>query len=242
MALIFDAVTLIIILITVIICISRGFIDSLFRSLGFLTAVFCALIISTALSALLKEAFVEDLSYTFVKNTVCKTQDGRGFDNVLADIVEKNPEICSALEHIGVNANELEQYAMELDGENSEESLNLLVKKIATPMSNLISDVLAFLIAFGVIYLLIRLVSGLLGAVVKLPVLRPVNRTLGAVYGLVLGTVRAGFFIMAMAMVYPMIGAYVPSLPTIEAVSSETVLFSFLANNNILSLIINTFI
>ena len=242
MAIVFDAVTLIIILISVIICIKRGFVESLFKSLGFITAVFCALILTTVLSSFLKAAFVEDLSYTFVRGVVCKTEDGSGFDNVVVDIAQKNPELCSALEHVGVDVAEIERYATELDGENKEEAMELLVKKIATPMSNLISDVTAFLASYTVIYLLIKLLSWLLEAFVKLPVVRNVNHTLGAGYGLVLGSVRAGFFIMIVAAAYPIIGAYFPSIPTMESVASQTVIFKFIANNNILSLIINTFI
>jgi len=242
LAIVFDAITLIIILVSVIICIKRGFVDSIFRSLGFITAVFCALILTNSISLILKEAFVEDLSYTFVKSAVCKTEDGRGFDNVLADIVEKNPELCLALEHIGVDVEEIESFAKELDTENSEEAMELLVKKIATPMCNLLSDVIAFLIAFGVLFLLIKLAAWALGAIVKLPLVKSVNRTVGALYGIVLGSVRAGFFIMIAAAVYPIVGTYFPSLPTFDSVVGKTVVFEFLKDNNILSLIINTFI
>ena len=79
MAIIFDAVTLVIITVTVILCIKHGFVKSFFKSLGFITAVFCALIITSSLSPVLKSAFVEDFSYNFVKNTICKNNDNIKF-------------------------------------------------------------------------------------------------------------------------------------------------------------------
>ncbi|MBO5745427.1 MAG: CvpA family protein, partial [Clostridia bacterium] len=72
MAILFDAAMLAVVLITVILCIKRGFVESLFRSLGFITAVFCALILTSVISPFLKDAFVEDLSFKFVSTTVCK--------------------------------------------------------------------------------------------------------------------------------------------------------------------------
>lgn len=242
MAIVFDAVILIIIVLSVIFCIKRGFVGSLFKSLGFITAVFCALMLTPVFSSFLKGAFVEDFSFMFVRSVVCKTEDNRGFDNVLADIVEKNPEVCSGLEHLGLNVAEIEQYAKSLESTDKEEAMELLVKKIATPMCSLISDVMAFMITFGVIFLIVKLLAWLLDKAVKLPTVKTVDRVLGGVYGVLLGTVRSGIFIMVVAAAYPMIGAYITSIPTFDAVSSETVLFEFFANYNILSLLINTFI
>ena len=53
---------------------------------------------------------------------------------------------------------------------------------------------------------------------------------------------RAGIFIMIVAVIYPMVGARMPELPVFEELVAKTVIFEFVANNNILSLIINTFI
>ena len=242
LAILFDAVMLAVVLITVILCIKRGFVESLFRSLGFITAVFCALILTSVISPFLKDAFVEDLSFKFVSTTVCKTGDGRGFDDIFKDIVDENPEFCKAVEHIGINVSELEEYASEISESEKEEATALLIKKIATPLCDLLSDVLAFLIGFAGAYLLIKLAAYLLDVIVKLPLLRGLNKTFGALYGIVLGWVRAGFVIMITTAAYPIIASYYPEIPFLEDIVARTVIFEFLANNNLLSLIINTFI
>ncbi len=233
---------LVIVIVTAIVCIKRGFVKSFFKSAGFIAAAICALLLMSVVSPYLREAFVEDLSYDFVRNTVCNTADGRGFDDVLGDIVNENPELCGALEHLGVDANELLEYASGISDRREELALDMLVRKIAEPLCNLVSDVLAFLLSFAVIFLLLKLIQILLDTVVKLPVLRSLNKTLGVVYGLVLGCIRSGIFIMIVSVIYPMVGAKYPTLPLFQDLVAETVIFKFIANNNILSLIINTFI
>ena len=244
MAIVFDVAVVAIVIISAIICLKRGFVDSLFKSMGFVAAVACALILTGVVSPIMKKAFVEELSYDFVRSTVCKIDDGsgRGFDDVFDEIINENPELCGALNHLGINAKELGDYAADIAQRREELALDMLVKKIADPLCNLISDVTAFLLSFIVVLIIVKVLQMLLDIVVKLPLVRSLNKTLGVVFGIVLGCVRSGIFIMIVAAVYPIVGAENPSLPLFEKVVEETVIFEFLANNNILSLIINTFI
>ncbi len=238
----FDAVTVVIIIVSVVMCAKYGFVKSLYRSLGFITALFCALLMMGGLSSIMKSAFVEDATYTFVKNTVLRYGGERGFEDVLEDISRGDPELCASLEHLGIDTDALTEYAQSLGSANEEEALDMLVKKISVPLCNLICDVVAFLIAFFAVFLLIKLLSALLGAFTKIPFVNSVNKVSGGIYGVLLGSVRVGMFAMTMSVIYPLIGSELAFLPTLEEVTDKSLLYGFFSEYNLLSLITNTFI
>lgn len=180
-----DVLLLLIVVITIVRCTSRGFVKSVVNLVSVVVAFFAANSFTAPVSAWLKENVFSARITASVTATIrsLAARGGEVFDlsRLFADMPD---EFASVLARYGANTEQLSAAYGSFSQAGADQA-GELAGQIAEPVVAGLSDVCGFLLVFVAVMLACLLLGALLDLIVKLPVLRSANRLLGFLLGLI---------------------------------------------------------
>ncbi len=198
MNIIFDVVMLAILIITVVVHIRKGFIESLLHTFSTVIAAVCAVLLGPRVGELLKiHVFGDRLTekiYEMVEPMCSFVEEKVNVGDVLAE--KLSGDFGGLLSRLGVSIDELIRSFGSIELWTAEDTRRL-AQSIAEPVADSISKVLGcVLVFFGMllVLLILRLVMKLF---VQIPVVKQTNQVLGAVLGIICGLI----YVWAICMV-----------------------------------------
>ena len=196
----FDIIIIGIIVFSVYMGVSRGFIKSVMRLLSFFIASFLAYTFKGDLAQVYNENFFSASFTEKVSNTISPVvqKTGEAFDikKLFADMPEVFKDL---LNRFGANVGELESKFSSSSA--SAETVENMSRTIAEPISRMLSNALAFVTIFVGALIILAILTFILDQIFKLPVLKKANKILGFVFGLIIALVYAFIFSKVAVMI-----------------------------------------
>ncbi len=210
MALFLDIAVVLIIVITFVVVLLRGFIKTI---LDFASVVF-AIVFAKMFSASFSNMFYASFNRFF----------SEGIGNVVSNFLSKN-ELPEFLEQENISEL-LGKYNIELANIINTENINNGFQVIVESIVGLLSYAVAFLLIFVITIIAFKILSLILCKVFKLPVLKTINKTMSLILAVVMCFVYLNLFIAFMQIIIPVVSSVYPE--TINAtVIESTYLFKF---------------
>ena len=203
MSYLLDLLIVVVVIINIAICIKRGFLKALFRSLGLLCAILIAVLLTSSLAGIISDHFMHDKVYGRVDELVSQSDFSDNMDEAIEELESKTEDIRATLESFGVDT---ESIVAQIKNDVRGQNMGLraaIVNRVSDFVSSLLSHILAFIILFAVSYLTISIVYLLLVIFTKLPVLNEANKILGGVLGAVKGFISACVFAVFFGSLLP---------------------------------------
>lgn len=213
MAIALDVAVLLIIVVTFIVVMIRGFVKTV---LDFASVVF-AIIGAKLFAAELSDVFYKPFYNSF----------SEGLREVVKNIIEKG-DLPALLEQHNVSEI-LGRYNAPLADSINSGLIEDTVLNIVQNVVGLLSYAIAFLLIFIVVYIICKLLSLLICAVFKLPVLKTINKTLSFFLALLMIFVYLNLFVAFMQIAVPIIASAYPDVVTLDTLNN-TFLFKFFYN------------
>ena len=221
MSYIIDGVLLVILLISCISGIRKGFIKTLF---GLGAAIFSA-IISFSFKERVAKIFSDKWFYDIVYNKVYSYVEG------IKETVNTTGENVSQTLNNGI----LKYFNIGNVEVVDSESVEKITQSVAKPLSDTISKTVAFIVLFFALFIVITLLLKVIDTLAKLPVLAQLNGLLGFVAGIVKGIIICFVVVAVFKLVYPYI--HVESLANYEEIVNSTVIYKIISTFNPLNII-----
>lgn len=184
---ILDVIAIIIFLVTVFSCRSKGFFKSFFGLIKVVVALIVSYLFMPTVAYFYRTSFVEKLITNTVAqriNTLAqKTADGFNLKKLFVDMPS---EFADILSRYGADGEKLAERFGDIT-DAAQESVNELSGSIASSVVHGISDTLAFATLFVSSLIVLTIVIWLVGLILKLPVLSSIDKGLGFVFGLISG-------------------------------------------------------
>lgn len=234
---IFDLIALLIFLINVISCRTKGFFKSFFGMLKVVIALIVAYVFMPTVAYFYRTSFVDKTITNAVADRinsfVQSTAEGMNFEKLFADMPT---EFADIIERYGADAEKLEERFGDM-AEATGESVNELASSITSSVSHAVSDILAFVTLFVGSLIILSIVIWIVGMIMKLPVLSSLDKGLGFVFGVISGLLLVWIYcnvvilgIEAIGIVKPgLIGDNVIENTYIVKYVSENLMFGFAA-------------
>lgn len=189
----FDILIIGIIVVSVYLGVSRGFIKSVMRLLSFFIASFLAYTFNGELAKFYSDnffsaSFTEKVSET-ITPVVQKTGEAFNIQKLFADMPDAFKDI---LQRFGANIGDLESKFSSSSA--SAKTVEDMSRAIAGPISDMLSKALAFVTIFVGALIILAILTFILDQIFKLPVLKKANKILGFVFGLIIAMVYAFIF------------------------------------------------
>lgn len=216
-----DGILLLILLISCISGVRKGFIKTFF---GLGAAIF-SVIISFSFKGTVAKIFSDRWFYSIVYDKVYTYVDG-----IKETVNTTGESITNAL-----NSGILKYFDIgniEILDTGSVENIS---KSVATPVSGILSETVAFVILFFATFILVTLLLKIIDAVVKLPVLSQLNGLLGFAAGLLKGLIVCFVVSAIFKIIYPYLG--LETLSNYEEIVNSTVIFKIISTFNPLNII-----
>ncbi len=157
--------------------VSRGFIKSIVRSAKFILAILFAYLFGSLLGLFFKDAFIGDMVYTPVRESVASNYEELTSDVRVDEIMEYLPsfavtdEVRQAIEHA-------------TEEESGEALIGTVAHAISDPIASGISNVLGYAAVFLLSIVLLTVVAWLLTAVIdRVAFIGLANHILGGAWG-----------------------------------------------------------
>lgn len=213
-------IDLILILIIVLSCVSgirKGFIHSVMNIITFIASLICGWQFYPILGAYYKEhIFLSRISQE-IQGTISSL-----INNAIDSLFHEIPDILlEVTDRFGIDINNLESYYNSQSTATASELTSNVSKFIANPVATTISDILAFLTIFLAVTIILKIITLILDLIFKLPVLKTINRFCGAILGIFTGLMYAALFAMLLAMLSPVLNAVIPQLYSPSMIESS---------------------
>jgi len=231
-----DIIIAVIIAVSVILGVKRGFVKTAVSAAAFLVAIIVTAIFTSPLSGALKStgmgAGIENATEEFISDIM--------LDNSLSTeelINGENNEFNNFIGVSGADNQELKDWYEENAPESEETAKELLAKKLAEPIVNIIVTLVAVIILYVGTQILMSVTGSILSKVFRLPGLKTCDTLLGGILGAILAFVRVLLFCFIMNVLiknadYLGVGWISDLNP------SGTLLFNFFKNINLFSFFI----
>ena len=191
MAILLDAIVLLVFIITIWIGFRRGFVLTMTQLLGSLLAFFVAFSLSSGVSTFLYDAVVQDVLYEKIEvvwNDTVVDGAAQGVNEQVQAVIAALPNPLKAT----LDAEKIEQSILENDLSASSATIaEQLTDDLFGPVVVTVLRVVCFILLFIVMTFVVRLLEKLLSPILKIPVLRQVDGLFGGVLGLVKGALFA---------------------------------------------------
>ena len=186
---IFDIIAVLIFVLTVVSCRSKGFFKSFFGTLKVVLAIVISYVFMPTVAYFYRTAFVEktitDTVASRINVLAQKTMDGFNLEKLFADMPS---EFADILSRYGANRESLAERFGGL-ASAADSSVNELAVSITGDIVHTVSDILAFATLFIGSMIILSIVIWLLGFITKLPVISSVDKALGLVFGIISGVI-----------------------------------------------------
>ncbi|MGN1047166.1 MAG: CvpA family protein [Eubacteriales bacterium] len=200
MFLILDAIAILIFVIAVIRCRSRGFFRSFFGTLKVAIAIVVAYIFRPAVAYYFRTGFVEKAISNNVADRIHsiaqKTAEGFNLEKLFSDMPAEFTDIMS---RYGADSASLGEQFGAMTGA-AEESVTELAKAITDPIVHTVSDILAYAALFLGSMIILTVVIWLGGLIMELPILSTLDKGLGLLFGIISGALLVWVFCNLVAM------------------------------------------
>ncbi len=216
-----DGILLVILLLSCISGIRKGFIKTLF---GLGAAIF-SLIVSFSFKENLAKIFSEKWFYDVVYNKIYTYVDG------IKETVNSTGESVSQ----ALNSGFLKYFNIGNIEILDSESVENISQSVAKPVSETLSETVAFVILFFATFILVTFLLKIIDAIVKLPVLAQLNGLLGFAAGIVKGLIICFVVSAIFKIIYPYL--QLGSLANYEEIVKSTVIFEIISTFNPLNII-----
>lgn len=221
-----DLILLCIIILTVVLGLSKGFIKSAIQFLGSvlsacLASVFGGMAATWIFNKFFREPFLERIS---------SAVSGLSGEESIVGAFGALPDfILRALQEIGITQENLMARLQTSQGQIAETLVDAV-----SPVFIMLLKVFAVIILFMLFMIIIKAVSGLLGDLFHLQLLGSVDKLLGAVFGLL-------YALMLIWLIFAVAGVFVPMMTsemqqTFQSYVSSTVLLNWLMEYNPLNI------
>ncbi|MBQ8208458.1 MAG: CvpA family protein [Clostridia bacterium] len=236
---ILDVIAVIIFLMTVISCRSKGFFKSFFGLIKVVLALIVAYLFMPTAAYFYRTSFVEKLVSDTVaeriNNLAQKTAEGFNLEKLFGDMPS---EFADILSRYGADGDKLAERFGGLTAA-AEDSINDLATSITSAVVHAISDILAFATLFVGALIVLSIVIWIVGLIMKLPVLSTIDKGLGFLFGIISGLLLiwvyanlVTFAVEAISIVKPgLIGTNVIENTFIIKYISDNFMFGFAAPN-----------
>ncbi len=211
-----DGILLLILLLSCILGIRKGFIKTLF---GLGAAIF-SVIISFKFKETLAKIFSDKWFYDVVYNKIYTYVDG-----IKETVNATGESVYSAL-----NNGFLKYFNVGNIEILDNESVENISQSVTKPISDILSETVAFVILFFATFIVVTILLKIINAIVKLPVLAQLNGLLGFAAGLLKGLVICFVVSTVFGIIYPYLR--LESLANYEEMVNSTVIFKFISTFN----------
>lgn len=186
---IFDVIALVIFLLTVVSCRSKGFFRSFFGMMKVIISIIVAYIFMPTVAYFFRTSFVEKMISGTVAdriNTLAQsTATGFDLEKLFSDMPT---EFTDILKRYGADVDSLaERFGGMTDA--AQEHVNELATSITSTIVHAISDFLGFTTLFIGCFIVLTIVVMIVGMITKLPVISSIDKGLGLVFGLISGLI-----------------------------------------------------
>ena len=237
MAIVLDVIVVLIIVLTVWNCCSKGFIRSVFDMLKFTVSVICAIIFKNGLAKIImKSGFYDSTKMKLqaqlseaISNAGAKMSD----PEMLEAFSNENPKLAGIVEYMGAD---LEKTRIGIENafySGSENIAEIAAESILTPAMESIAHILAFTVIFIVAYLLICIAEYILDKIFGLPLLSGINRFGGVLAGIICAVLYASLFVTISKPILSNPGVVGGSWE--RTITEKTYVYSYVDNHNIIS-------
>ncbi len=182
-----DIILAAIFVLTVLVCVKRGFVKSIWSLFRAVVSVGAAFLFGRSMGEWLMNRFLfkkfTDIAYSSLSSIV--HENNGSFD--LSELFSSMPEsFTSLLERFGADTASLsEKFAGKATASSIE--LNELASDIAKPVAQIVSQSLGYVIVFLSAFLVISIIGLVVKLIAELPVIRGVNHLLGGLFGVICG-------------------------------------------------------
>jgi uncharacterized membrane protein required for colicin V production len=190
---IFDIIILIIIIISILSCYSKGLVKSLFGMFGVIVALFIAINLAGSVGSLLRN---NETVYSFVYSAVSSftASSEQPETNGIADSISSVFSLGSGAD-LKTQAEAIRQIDIPSSIINGILSNDTAQRIIAEYITNFVINVLAVIVVFIVALIALRMLAGILDFIAKLPILNLFNKLGGALIGFLQGIISVWIII-----------------------------------------------
>lgn len=179
--LIYDVLTLILILSMVFSCARQGFLRTVVGLLGYAAAMVGAAACAKPLAEFIYETLLEPPLVRGIESRIEAVQPDLLPDSLL-QTVEKLPVFI--FEAMGLSQQEMVRALHNLIENGGAQAAQGIVQAVVAPLAVMLLRSFLFILIFGVALFFVRRLAHMFGTVNRLPVVGPANRILGGVVGL----------------------------------------------------------
>lgn len=238
-----DIIIIAIAALTIYFSVKNGFIKTLLSASSFLIAI----IITVALLAPVKNAFMETSGADALRERVRisiediltsnNVENSEEVDTFLAS-GSSNQELYNILDKVGLEREELQQKVSEWKKETGADLKQKLIAYISDPIVDALVTVCVICLLFFGSLIILKIATYILDKVCRLPVLKTANKLLGVILGVVLAFVRIYLFCLLIKILLPYGEAL--DISALTAIHPEsTLLFKWFYNFNIFNFLLS---
>lgn len=229
-------------IISIIICVKKGFLQSIVSLFGKAASLVVAFIFSKNLGVYIDTNYIREPMKQWLVNQLSPTADGVDASLITLDLdslFRNKPEFFTKLaDFLNVDISSLaQQYSKSLETSGQEMAKKMITNAMIEPLSALISRVIAFVIIFLICMIGLAVLWWLSDIVTNIPVLKQIDQTGGAILGIINAAVLTFVFVAVINLASGYIFRSL-SLTEIENITDGTFLFSLFNKINP----INTFL
>lgn len=208
MSFIIDLIFLLIIVVSVISGIRKGFIHSVMSIITFFAAFICGWQFYPILGAYYNERIfmsrITNEVYIAISSLVHST-----FDALFSDMPDALIELT---DRFNVDISSVESYYSSQATASASELTKNISSYIAEPISTEISNILAFITIFFGVIIILKIVTLILDLIFKLPVLNTLNRIFGFAFGVINGVLYIVVLSTVLLLLSPILQSLMPEL------------------------------
>ena len=238
MNIILDLSIIVIIVLSVILGIRRGFVKSILHFFGGIASFVLAFIYTDRLASFIENKFVFGFLKSKVSDAITSIS-GQPIDkaDVSALVADRQTDFMNFLDKYGVSGETAANNLSNSAGKSMADINDSFSSFVAEGLSHTVSYVIAFVLILIAAWIAIRLLIWLSDIIFKLPVLHLSNKALGVIFGALVGVLIAFVFAAAVNYLIPYLqstdSAFVSSIN-----ADDTVLFKmFVSINPIMSVL-----
>lgn len=227
MSFVFDIILLIIIVGTILKCVSKGFVKSIMSLVSIVGAFFAANFLYTPLATWLKDEVFSEKIVEWLAGVIKSMIGTIGLDEIFKD---KPLPFVELLARFGTDLSTIEGNFTNVSVA-TDDVLTKMAQMIADPIITGASNVLAFMLIFIVALVIFKIITVSLDAIFRLPLLNSANKILGLILGVLCAAFYAWLFSILSNGIIQVTSAINPEIFGNDTISNSILLKFFLDFN-----------
>ena len=184
-----DAFLIILLLLTVIISVRKGFVKCVVSLICVVVAMLAASSFNEPAAEWCYDNIVSDIVVSKVEESIDKSSDAHSVDLMISEVIDNVPDfIAVQLTKLGLDIDVLSENISQLQL-STEDTARKISDELIRPGIIVLLNLVFYLIIFIVVRLISCFLSGIIVKIADLPVFKQANKTLGALVGVIKGLV-----------------------------------------------------